>query len=79
MLFACYRHDRSFVCIYIYLVDVKLRKNFIKNFAMEIVSILKDRNFCEDRETVQIFIYYITLILSLVKVVDRQLYQRIAS
>ena len=77
MLFACYRHDGSFV--YIYLVDVKLRKNFIKNFAMEIVSILKDRNFCEDRETVQIFIYYITLILSLVKVVDRQLYQRIAS
>lgn len=45
---------------------------------MEIVSILKDRNFCENRETVQIHIYIIS-ILSLVKIVDRQLYQRIAS
>lgn len=64
--------------IYIYLANIKLRKNFIKNFRMEIVSILKDRNFCENRETVQIHIYIIS-ILSLVKVVDRQLYQRIAS
>lgn len=45
---------------------------------MEIVSILKDRNFCENQETVQIHIYIIS-ILSLVKVVDRQQYQRIAS
>lgn len=63
--------------VYIYSANIKLRKNFIKNFRMEI-SILKDRNFCENRETVQIHIYIIS-ILSLVKVVDRQLYQRIAS
>lgn len=76
MLFAFYRYHGSF--IYIYLANIKLRKNFIKNFGMEIVSILKNRNFYEDREIVQIHIYII-LILSLVKVVDLQLYQRIAS
>lgn len=78
MLFAFYRYHGSFIYIYIYLANIKLRKNFIKNFGMEIVSILKNKNFCEDRETVQIHIYII-LILSLVKVVDLQLYQRIAS
>lgn len=47
----------SCIYIYIYSANIKLRKNFIKNFRMEIVSILKDRNFCENRETVQIHIY----------------------
>lgn len=70
--------DLLYIYIYIYSANIKLRKNFIKNFRMEIVSILKDRNFCENRETVQIHIYIIS-ILSLVKVVDRQQYQRIAS